>query len=103
MPQDHSSLQFLSKLSSELGPSIKQHSEAISSMCTDGYKLRLKAYMEKERFGKENSQNYSRYFREKQSRRMFDQLHRLRGGLAQTYEELEQLHREQLLGKRSLY
>jgi len=69
-------------------------------MCTEGYKLRLKAYMERERLGKENTQAYSRLFREKQSRRMFEQLHKLRGAFAQTYEELEQIHREQLLGKR---
>jgi hypothetical protein len=42
---------------------------------------------------------YSRVFREKQSRRMFDQLQKIRGGMAKTYEELEAMHRDLLIGK----
>ena len=42
----------------------------------------------------------SRVFRERQSRRMFDDLKRMKASCAQTYEELEALHREVLLMKR---
>lgn len=42
---------------------------------------------------------YSRVFREKQSRRMFDQLKKIKGGYAKTYDELEAMHRDLLIGK----
>ena len=41
----------------------------------------------------------SRVFRERQSRRMFDEMQSLKGSCAKTYEELEQMHAEVLLGK----
>jgi hypothetical protein len=42
----------------------------------------------------------SRVFRERQSRRMFEELKRVKGSCAQTYEDLEQMHREVLLMKK---
>ena len=41
----------------------------------------------------------SRIFRERQSRRMFDDLQNLKSGCAKTYEELELMHTEVLLGR----
>lgn len=42
----------------------------------------------------------SRLFRERQSRRMFEDLKRVKASFAQTYEELESMHREVLLRKK---
>ena len=39
-------------------------------------------------------------FRERQSRRMFDELKRVKLSCAQTYEDLEQMHRDVLLMKK---
>ena len=41
----------------------------------------------------------SRIFRERQSRRMFEDLQSLKGSCARTYEELELMHAEILLNK----
>ena len=41
----------------------------------------------------------SRVFRERQSRRMFEDLQNLKGSCAKTYEELEQMHAQVLLSK----
>ena len=42
----------------------------------------------------------SRIFRERQSRRMFEDIKRMKASCAETYEELEALHREILLVKK---
>jgi hypothetical protein len=42
----------------------------------------------------------SRIFRERQSRRMFEDIKRMKISCAETYEELEALHREVLLVKK---
>lgn len=73
-----------------MGPSIKHHSEVLSQKyqpsstgmsSSDHYKIRLKDYMDRQvermgsKYGVEQSSSnmqYSRVFREKQSRRMFD-------------------------------
>lgn len=41
----------------------------------------------------------SRVFRERQSRRMYDDLQSLKTSCARTYEELEMMHAEVLLGR----
>ena len=91
--QSASSLQFLSKISSEIiGSSIKHHSEILSQRpqvlsSNDHYKVRLKGYMDRQieraakcASGQENQSSnmqFSRIFREKQSRRMFDQIQKM--------------------------
>ena len=77
---------------------------------TSGYKTALRNFMDKQLerscknpYGSGSAANssipMSRVFRERQSRRMFDDLTSLKGSCAKTYEELEQMHAEILLGK----
>ena len=46
-----------------------------------------------------DNMQYSRIFREKQTKRMFDQLQQIKGQYAKTYEELEAMHVNLLLSK----
>jgi len=57
-------------------------------LSTDNYKYHLKSFVQKqlERSAKNDPLPYSRVFREKQTKRMFEQLNAIKGSYAQTYD-----------------
>ena len=69
---------------------------------TAGYKAALRNFMDRQMerslktpyatSGTNSTVVMSRVFRERQSRRMFEDLQNLKGSCAKTYEELEQMH-----------
>lgn len=61
------------------------------------YKTNLKNFMD--RSNKVNAPA-SRIFRDRQSKRLFEELHQMKASCATTYEELERMHKEVLLCKR---
>eukprot|EP00347_Sterkiella_histriomuscorum_P005804 403355205 len=105
-----SSLHYLSYLSSNLGSQLKQSDQQLTQKyglnTQDNYKVTLKSYMQRQ-FEKSASQSssdsgniqYSRIFRERQTKRIFDQLQNIKTDYAKTYEELEAMHTGLLLGK----
>ena len=61
------------------------------------YKTNLKNFID--RSSKMNSPA-SRIFRDRQTKRLFEELHQIRASCANGYEELERMHKEVLLCKR---
>jgi len=61
------------------------------------YKTNLKNFMD--RSSKVNVPA-SRIFRDRQTKRLFEELHQIRASCATSYEELERMHKEVLLCKR---
>ena len=77
---------------------------------SDNYKLALKSFMNRQfersaAVGSNGNESlkYSRIFKERQSRRVFEQLQNMKTEYAKTYEELEAMHAGLLLGKMNLY
>lgn len=61
------------------------------------YKTNLKNFMDR---SSKVDVPASRIFRDRQSKRLFEELHQMKASCATTYEELERMHREVLLCKR---
>ena len=61
------------------------------------YKTNLKNFMDR---SSKVDVPASRIFRDRQSKRLFEELHQMKASCATTYEELVRMHREVLLCKR---
>lgn len=103
-----SSLHYLSYLSQNLSSQVKSQSESMTQKYglsnQDNYKMTLKNFMNRQ-FERSamNSQgehlSYSRIFRERQTKRVFESLQNIKTDYAKTYEELEAMHTSLLLSK----
>ena len=71
----------------------------INSVTQDSYKATLKNFMQRqlERNSKADPMPYSRVFKEKQCKRMFEQIQSIKSTYASTYEELEAMHTNLLM------
>ncbi|CDW86053.1 UNKNOWN [Stylonychia lemnae] len=104
-----SSLHYLSYLSQNIGSQIKSQDDYLTNKYGlnnhDNYKLALKSFMNRqfERSAASTSDSssiqYSRIFKERQTKRIFDSLQNIKSDYAKTYEELEAMHTSLLLSK----
>lgn len=86
-------MQYLSTLSQQVTAETKQY-------LTQTKDYRWQNFKDINKCGLVNDVPASRIFRERQSRRMFEDLKRVKASFAETYEELESMHREVLLRKK---
>lgn len=107
--QTTASLAYLSQLSQSVGEHARVRATELDTrvprpfdQSDSSYKTSIRTFMDKKLqrdLATSSVSSISRVFRERQSRRMFEELQQLKSSCARTYEELETMHAEVLLGR----